>query len=409
MSELINNSRVRIDHIKSTIKNLHDGVSVEESENELKKLMKEVPHGEIVTAEQELIEEGMPEEEIVKHCDLHSAAMKNMISDDYDFSDLHPAHPINTFINENKFINRRIEEYNSLVHNQNIDDEDEFKSIDKLKELFRDLTDLDKHYQRKENLVFSYMEKYEITGPPKVMWAKHDEVRSFLKNVNETLRELESPKVSEIRALAEFTLDKTIELIGEMIIKEEKILLPMCYDTFTEGDWFEIYYQSDEIGFCLFQPSEKWEPANLDTKNFKKQFDGKVKLSTGVFKLEELEAIFRILPVDLTFVDKNDRVKFFSAGENRVFARNKAIIGRSVQNCHPPASVHIVEKILSDFKSGEQNTAKFWINFRGTYVHIAYYAIRGEEDEYLGTLEVTQEINEFRELEGERRILNYDN
>ena len=135
---------------------------------------------------------------------------------------------------------------------------------------------------------------------------------------------------------------------------------------------------------------------------------GLVVLPTGALSLEQLKAVFATLPVDLTFVDADDRVRFFSEGQNRVFARPKAIIGRKVQHCHPPRSVDVVERILADFRSGRQDVAEFWIDFKGRFVHIRYFALRDETGGYLGTLEVTQDLTRERALSGERRLLEYE-
>jgi DUF438 domain-containing protein len=133
-----------------------------------------------------------------------------------------------------------------------------------------------------------------------------------------------------------------------------------------------------------------------------------VRLSSGSFDIKELEALFVTLPVDITYVDANDKVKFFSHSPNRVFERNRSIIGRDVRLCHPPGSVNIVEQILEDFKSGKENKAKFWIsNFMGRFVYIEYTALRGKDNEYLGVIEVTQDISEFRKLQGDQRLLSY--
>lgn len=132
-----------------------------------------------------------------------------------------------------------------------------------------------------------------------------------------------------------------------------------------------------------------------------------LQLSTGSFNPEELEAIFKSLPVDLTFVDKDDKVKFFSFGQERIFIRNRAILGRDVRMCHPPGSVHIVEQILGDFKSGKQSSASFWINMKGKFIYIDYYAVRDKDGNYLGTLEFTQDLTRLRSLEGEQRLLSY--
>jgi DUF438 domain-containing protein len=134
---------------------------------------------------------------------------------------------------------------------------------------------------------------------------------------------------------------------------------------------------------------------------------GLVVLPTGALRLDQLKAVFATLPVDVTFVDAEDRVRFFSEGQNRVFARPKAILGRLVQHCHPPGSVHVVERILDDFRSGRQSVAEFWIDFKGRFAHIRYFALRDEKGAYLGTLEVTQDLTRERALEGERRLLEY--
>jgi hypothetical protein len=135
---------------------------------------------------------------------------------------------------------------------------------------------------------------------------------------------------------------------------------------------------------------------------------GLVVLPTGAVSLEQLKAIFATLPVDITFVDAEDRVRFFSEGESRVFARPKAILGRLVQHCHPPSSVDVVERILADFRSGRQSVAEFWIDFKGRFAHIRYFALRDEKGTYLGTLEVTQDLTRERALQGERRLLQYE-
>ncbi len=131
-------------------------------------------------------------------------------------------------------------------------------------------------------------------------------------------------------------------------------------------------------------------------------------LGAGSITSDQLNALVKVLPFDLTFVDADDRVAFFSEGADRVFARTPSIIGRMVQNCHPPQSVDVVDRILSDFRSGTQDVAEFWINFQGRFVHIRYFAVRDEAGKYMGTLEVTQDLTQPRALEGERRLLEYD-
>ncbi|MCX7833411.1 MAG: DUF438 domain-containing protein [Ignavibacteria bacterium] len=407
MSELINNSRERIEQLKHLFLKLNQGVDVETVKGELKAMLGKVPYGEIVQAEQELIQEGMSVAEIQKYCDLHSQAVRGNI--DIPFEKIIPdGHPIDTMQKENAAIVAEVtklkEIFVGVKYSKGIDVKEEVMNI---LTVLNNLSDIEKHYSKKENLIFPYLEKYGITGPSKVMWGKDDEVREYIKKSKEALKK-EKLSIDDLKNIIDTILDTTINAIYEMVEKEEKILLPMCIDRFTDLEWYEIYKQMDDIGYCLYAPRSEWQPEVEIKEEEQPITQDRIKLSTGSFTKEELEGVLNALPVDLTFVDKDDRVKFFSHGAKRIFERNKAILGREVQNCHPPSSVHIVNKILDDFKSGRQNSAKFWINFQDMYVHIAYYAVRNEKGEYMGTLEVTQDIREFKRIEGERRLLTYD-
>jgi len=192
-----------------------------------------------------------------------------------------------------------------------------------------------------------------------------------------------------------------------MIYKEEEILFPMSLDKLTKQEWYEIYQQSIEIGFCLYDPTGKWKPEGVKVEEKSLEETGRIQLPSGSFNIPELTAILNTIPFDLTFVDKDDTVRFFTQGKERIFARSRAILGRKVQLCHPPSSVHIVERILDDFKSGKQDQAAFWINMGGRFIHIEYFAMKDENGNYLGTLEVSQDLTEKRKLQGEQRLLSY--
>jgi DUF438 domain-containing protein len=270
------------------------------------------------------------------------------------------------------------------------------------RQALNDLMDIEKHYQRKEHLVFSCLERHGITGPSKVMWGKDDEVRGLLKTLGTALRQPEAgAAVSAGEAAA--------SAVEEMIYKEEQILLPMCLDTLTEEEWAEIWAESPRYGWCLVEPREGYRPAESALPEaVRLPSKDAVQLSTGRLSLEQLLGIFSTLPVDITFVDAEDRVAFFSEGPDRVFARSKAVIGRKVQHCHPPRSLDTVDRIVSDFREGRQSVAEFWIDFQGRFVHIRYFAVRDAENRYLGTLEVTQDVTKIRALSGERRLLEYE-
>ncbi len=408
MSELINNSRSRVDELKKLILNLHNGISIEETKTKLKEKLGSVPYEEVVQAEEELIAGGLDRNEILKFCDLHTEALKGNI--DTTFSKQIPeGHPVDIFTKENKEIMKILDRIKHLFH-ENSKRKLEEKSEDllnKLHEQFNLLMDIEKHYLRKENLLFPFLEKHNITGPPMVMWGKHDEIRTFLKSCFSLFEQKSEINADVLNGFIELMFAPTIKLIEDMIYKEGHILFPMCMDTINEIEWHEITKQSDDIGYCLYSPDIKWKPELQEEIETSESFD-KIRFENGSLSSEELEGILNTLPVDLTFVDKNDRVKFFSHGVDRIFQRPKAVLGRQVQYCHPPSSVHIVNQILNDFKSGKESAAKFWINLHGKFVHIAYYAVRNKKGEYLGTLEITQDIKEFKSIEGERRILQYD-
>jgi hypothetical protein len=194
-----------------------------------------------------------------------------------------------------------------------------------------------------------------------------------------------------------------------MIVKEEEILFPMLMDALSDADWYEIQQQSLEIGYCLYDPPAEWRPPGIEGTGLDavQQQGGRIQLPTGSFSVQDLLVILNTLPVDITFVGSDDKVKYFSQSSERIFQRNRAILNRDVRHCHPPASAHIVDKILEDFRSGRETRAPFWINMGGRMIHIEYFALHNDEGEYLGTLEVSQDLTGHRALEGEQRILSY--
>lgn len=408
MSEFINNPRERKAKLKELILKLHKGVDEDKVRQELLKSLEQIPYGEVVEVEQELISEGLPEEEVLKLCDAHSAVLQGKI-DLTGQKKVPDGHPVDVMIKENielKKITSQASDLLMLVEKS--DDTTLPGKIMQLRGLFNNLFDVDKHYQRKEYLLFPYLEKQGITGPPKVMWGKHDEIRELIKGSIEILQ-TENITKDELSASAEIILKPALKGVYEMTIKEEEILFPMSLDKLTENDWHEISKQSLEIGYCLYDPQKEWKPewAKETNVNEAQKAGNYVQLPSGRFTVEELMSILNTLPADMTFVDKDDKVKYFSQSAERIFQRNRAILNRDVRHCHPPASAHIVDKIIDDFKSGRQSRAPFWIKMGDKFIHIEYFALRSEKGEYLGTLEVSQDINRFRALEGEQRILSY--
>lgn len=407
MSELINNSGKRKELLKHMILQLHNGEAPDLVKKRLVELLTSIPYDEVVEVEQELISEGLPVEEVLKLCDIHQLVLDGHI-DQSGAKEIPAGHPVDTFKKENLELEKVINEVELLFSKIKGIREIEVKSwLNKVHALFNSLMDVDKHYKKKEYLVFPFLEKYEITGPPKVMWGKHDEIRAMLKASIESVGTEGPVTPDEAATITELVLLPAVKGVSDMISKEEEILLPMCMDKLTDADWYSVYQQTREFGYCLYDPQVEWKPKSLNISDITYNTGNNVLLSTGSFNLDEMESLFKTLPIDITFVDKDDKVKFFSLGPERVFTRNRAILGRDVRMCHPPSSVHVVEQILADFKSGKEKSAAFWISMQGKFIYIEYFALRGKENEYLGTIEFTQDLTKLRQLEGEQRLLSY--
>jgi len=402
MSEVINNREYRQKVLKELIMELHQGQDVEAVQERFSQLIAGVTAAEISEMEQNLIMEGMPVQEVQRLCDVHAAVFKGTLEGLHHPEQM-PGHPVYVFKEENREIERLVDEgLRPLLLKLRSDDSPEI--IAKLQEKIRLLWEIDKHYSRKENLLFPYLEKHGITAPPKVMWGVDDEIRAGIKWIRQKVHQNKCNKVELFQGVDEVT-----HKITEMVFKEENILFPMALENLAQHEWVKIAEEGSEIGYCLIKAPEPWSPfasEGLEEHLEDAVAEGHIKFATGCISIKELESSLNHLPFDLTFIDSNDLVKYFSQGKERIFARTKAIIGRSVQNCHPPASAHIVEKLLEDFKAGEKEQEDFWIRMGEQYIYIRYFAVRDSQGEYLGTLEVTQNIKPIQEIQGEKRLLS---
>jgi hypothetical protein len=410
VSELIDNRAHRISILKEIIQHLHAGAAPELVKERLRKLVGETDATEIMAMEQQLMAEGMPVEEVRSMCDLHSQVTRGVLVQVAPPTSIQPGHPVDTFRRENSALKQVIATMRGIFAEiANLDGNADAKEVVlRLRQSANDLMDLDKHYQRKEHALFSCLERHGITGPSKVMWSKDDDVRKLLKQMNQAAHDC-GPTVTEASRLLTQHAAPALSAVEEMIFKEENILFPMSLQTLTDNEWAEIWSASPQYGWCLVEPRTGYAPpATAGATTGAVPRDGTIMMPTGHVSVEQLTAVLSTLPLDLTFVDAEDRVAFFSEGPDRIFARSKAIIGRKVQHCHPPRSAETVNNILEDFRSGRQNVAEFWINFQGKFVHIRYFAVRNAEGGYLGTVELTQDLAPLRRLSGERRLLAYE-
>jgi hypothetical protein len=275
--------------------------------------------------------------------------------------------------------------------------------------LIERLSEIDIHYTRKENQLFPMLEAHHFSGPSQVMWSIHDDIRANLKQARQGIAN--SDPQGTLTPLKE-----AIQAIRDMIYKEEHILFPASLDMLSEPEWIKVKEGEADIGFAWVVPDTGWpediieapeelppEPAEVLA-----EVAGALGLDTGRMTLEQINLMLTHLPVDLTFVDENDRVAYYSEGPERIFPRSPAIIGREVRNCHPPKSVHLVNQILDAFKSGSRDTAEFWIELGGKFIYIRYFAVRDASGYYRGCLEVSQDLTKIRKLEGQQRLLDWE-
>lgn len=411
MSELINNRAYRQKILKELISELHQGKTVDEVKQKFAETFEHVSAAEISAAEQALIEDGLPAAEIQRLCDVHAAVFQGSIEEIHQNVAGHdrPGHPLQTFRLENRALEKLINEsikphLAAFVQNSAL-----AASRWQLQQDLSLLWEINRHYLKKENVFFPLMEQYGIHAPPKVMWGVDDEIRGMVKASLDLLKQPADAETVREQVLA------TVTRVGEMIFKEENILAPMLVENLTDAEWVQVSEDFAGIGYCLIEDAEPWQPsakpglpesAAADEPAAGPDLAGNIVMPSGVFKLPELVRMLDTLPFDITFVDKDDRVKYFSQAKDRIFPRSKSIIGREVANCHPPKSVHIVEKLVSDFKSGLKDHEDFWIQMGPKFVLIRYFAVRSETCEYLGTVEITQDIGPIQKLEGEKRLMD---
>lgn len=336
-----------------------------------------------------------------------------------DLGEFPEGHPVHTFLAENKVLKQLCERAKTLIS-----DKESFKNLhtDWIL-LAKQFLQVNIHYLRKENQLFPFLEKRGFSHPSTIMWSIHDVIRGEAKAFAKLVEEK-----TEIEAYQK--LDELQQAIFEMTVKEERVLLPKSSKLLTQNDWQEIRSGEEEIGYCYIEKPVMWnpkwthpseaggemphqtgeqaEPQAFDVANAKRSTVGGMNLEVGVLTPEQINLIFKYLPFDVTYVDEFDEVRYYNKGDERVFPRSPGIIGRKVKHCHPPKSVHMVERIVEAFKKGERNEASFWIEFHEMFVYIQYFAVRDNAGNYKGVLEITQNATTVRGLKGQQRLLDWE-
>ena len=391
--------------LKNIIKRLHAGADPEKIKEEFKELIKGIESADIAEIEEELIKEGMPQEEIHKLCDVHLALFKESIEKEKVLAPL--GHPIHILMEEHKIILKFADDLKRVA--LNIENKD-FSFIkgqkEKLKQIEENFKSSTSHYVREENALFPYLEKHGITQPPAMMWMEHDKIREIEKNIYkliDTHEEMDSGHfVKDLKELA-IVLAETL---SNHFYKENNILFPTGLKVIADNEWKDIRKEFDDLGYCPFTPdAAKKTTERIEKPTSKPMIEGMIAFETGNLGYEEIETIFNTLPLDLTFIDKEDIVRYFSQTKDKIFPRTKAVIGLKVQQCHPKKSLHVVNQILDDFKNGGRDVAEFWISLNNRLIYIRYFPVLGKNGDYLGCLEVTQDITNIKSIEGEKRLL----
>lgn len=381
--------------IKDLIKRLHAGESEEIIKAEFKLHFQNVSGNEIAEAEKLLMAEGVKLEEVESLCSVHASMFDDLveINDEENYLN-QEGHPLFVIEKENVAIVELLEKTKENYNSNKVD-------MELLKAQVKDLLKLDIHYLKKENLIFPFLEKHEVSGPSKVMWSVDDKIRKLVKKAYHDLKD---------DVIDEETYTEMFAEIEEMVFKERNILTPMTLESFSKSEWQAMANDLNDIGFSLIKKDFADWVSGVEADSYKKSSNAQIskdmlQFETGSMTVEVLNALLNALPVDITFVDKDDRFSFFSNGSERIFTRTKTSLGRDVSNCHPANSVHMVEKIIKDFRSGASDVEEFWLEFNEMFVYIRYFALRSENNEYLGTLEVSQNIAPLKKIEGQKRIL----
>ncbi len=386
----------RIAMLGQIVAHLHDGGDVETARKKFAEAVGDAEAEEIAAMEEEMIRGGLPVGEVQRLCDVHVGAFRGALDQKPDLTP--PAgHPVATYLADNRIIGALA---NTLSENaRRLPDEG---ALSAMAGTLAKYDGLDNHYQRKELQLFPLLERHGITGPTQVMWGVHDQIRKEWKDLRAAV------STRDVAAAQELTPALARDLV-EMVYKEEKILFPMAMEKLTADEWAEEKHGENELGYRLAQPKVELPllhgrppaPATVPSTT------GLVDLRTGALSLEVVDLLLRHLPIDISFVDENDVVRYYSDGKERIFPRSPGAIGRTVQNCHPPKSVATVNRILESFRQGKEDVAEFWIEMGERFVHIRYFAVRDDGGKYRGCLEVTQDVRAIRALVGQRRLLDW--
>nr|MDO8081341.1 DUF438 domain-containing protein [Candidatus Freyarchaeota archaeon] len=396
--------------LKEVIMQLHGGASPQEVKEKFKQVLEGTSSEDIARIEQELVMEGMPREQLQRLCDVHLLVFGEQL--EKRELKVPPWHPISILMEEHKILTEHTERLGTVA--KTIEEaRDKVHAGDALTELqsiVKVFLDAENHFLREENVLFPTMEKHGITEPPAIMWMEHNQIREKKKQLHDLTEKWNTLKFQDFKRQLGEAAKPLCSIIPSHFYKENNIPFPAAVQVATPEEWEEARKEFDEIGYCFYTPPQM--KAAIPAERTEKRRteiapEGVLQFETGSLSKEEAEAILDTLPIDISFIDKNDSVKYFNKAEKRIFVRTKSVIGRKVQQCHPQKSIHMVNKIIEAFKAGKKDLAEFWITMDNRLVYIRFFAVRGKDRKYLGTMEIVQDVTDIKKLEGQKRLLDW--
>lgn len=378
----------RQEKLKELMLRLHQGEKEAIIQEEFNQYFDSISPYEIQVMERNLMQEGITYEEIMRLCKIHASLMSDKVESGEGMPDFEKeGHPVMVLKKENLALRGAIDRIERLLQAYLSSKDEEL--LKGLKRQIGLLDQFENHYLRKEYALFPIMESKGITAPPKVMWGVHDEIREIYKNFKQAFH-------NQTDDVMEQFLEVKEELL-EMIFKEENILIPMVAQAFHVDDWEKMAQDTPQYGYCIVTPEAEWKvEKKASTVQSKEEIQetGDIPLSTGSLSLEQLDLLLNLLPMELSFVDKDNIVKYYNEGngEEKIFKRTKSAIGRDVINCHPPKSHAIVKQLFEQLRSGQKEKEEMWFKKEDKMIHVTYHAVRNSQGEYMGVLEYVQNI-----------------
>lgn len=399
MSEFTEHKKGRVEQLKVLFNGILKGEKLRELVRENQSVIDSCIPSDVISVVDQLVLRKIPLEDLKKGINKLLNLLHKTLS-------LYPYLPpkkesyLGCLVENNRLLDKKLQEIRPLIREIN----KESASIllrKKLLDKFIEINNFNSYYIIKENVLFPVIEKYVPEFRClSVMWSFHDDIK---RNLKETIQQLQEDSSFDLKLFNRFVGDLFFNIYA-IKFREERILYPMVQEIIPEKILNELFIDSLEIGFPYYRPKTTLAGESINIVSETNEID----LETGQLTVEQIKLLFNHLPVDITFVDENNKVKYFSTPKKRIFPRTKSVIGRDVHNCHPPESVHVVEQIVESFRKGEKEVASFWINMKGERLLIQYFAIRDEDRNYKGLVEVSQEITEIQSLQGENRLLDWE-